>query len=97
MKLPQIPDDDADFTPDLARKIIAQYQELLMGSGSSDLEAAFTEACDEAGCEYDNEALLRAIAKLKQENSLLNSQFRNCHIEIGKLRDALLMAGVHRS
>ena len=30
MKLPQIPDDDADFTPDLARKIIAQYHELLL-------------------------------------------------------------------
>jgi hypothetical protein len=27
--LPEIPDDDADFTPDLARKIIAKYQELL--------------------------------------------------------------------
>lgn len=63
--LPQIPDDDADFTPDLARKIIAQYQGLLR--------------------------------KKVQENSLLESQFRNCHIEIGKLRDALLMAGVTRS
>jgi hypothetical protein len=63
----------------------------------SDLESAFTEACDEAGCEYNNEALLQAIAKLKQENSLLKSQFRNCHIEIGKLRNALLTAGVSRS
>lgn len=24
--LPKIPDDDADFTPDLARRIIAEYQ-----------------------------------------------------------------------
>lgn len=29
MKLPDIPDDDADFTPDLARKIIEKYQDLL--------------------------------------------------------------------
>lgn len=29
MILPQIPDEDADFTPDMARKIIAKYQELL--------------------------------------------------------------------
>lgn len=63
----------------------------------SDLEASFTEACDEAGCAYDNEALLQAIHKLKQENSLLKSQFRNCHIEIAKLRKALLVAGVARS
>ncbi|HEY1980715.1 MAG TPA: hypothetical protein VGH13_11560 [Xanthobacteraceae bacterium] len=26
---PEIPDDDADFTPDLARKIIAKYHEIL--------------------------------------------------------------------
>lgn len=65
MNLPQIPDDDSDFTPDMARKIVAQYQELLR--------------------------------KKVQEISLLESQFRNCHIEIGKLRDALLMAGVPHS
>jgi hypothetical protein len=29
--LPELPDDDADFTPYLARKIIAKYQELLRG------------------------------------------------------------------
>lgn len=29
MKMPSIPDNDADFTPELARKIIAKYQELL--------------------------------------------------------------------
>lgn len=63
----------------------------------TDLEAAFTEACDEAGCAYDNEALLQAIHKLKQENSLLKSQFRNCHIEIAKLRNALLVSGVSRT
>lgn len=28
-KLPELPDDDADFTPDLARKIIAKYQALV--------------------------------------------------------------------
>lgn len=27
--LPEIPDDDADFTPDLARKIIAKYQDYI--------------------------------------------------------------------
>lgn len=33
--LPDIPDDDADFTPDLARKIIAKYQQLLRAVGGS--------------------------------------------------------------
>jgi hypothetical protein len=28
-ELPELPDDDADFTPDLARKIIAKYQEII--------------------------------------------------------------------
>lgn len=30
--LPAIPDNDADFTPDLARKIIAKYQQMLAAS-----------------------------------------------------------------
>lgn len=64
---------------------------------ASDADVAFREACDEAGCAYDNEALLQSIAKLKQENSLLKSQFRNCHIEIANLRNALLSAGVSHS
>ena len=29
MDLPQIPDNDADFTPELARNIIAQYQKII--------------------------------------------------------------------
>ncbi|WP_439398453.1 hypothetical protein ACRQ5Q_14400 [Bradyrhizobium sp. PMVTL-01] len=29
LEMPQIPDDDADFTPDLTRKIIAQYQKII--------------------------------------------------------------------
>lgn len=37
--LPPIPDDDADFTPDLARKIIAKYQAIL-ASGLVPDEAA---------------------------------------------------------
>lgn len=65
MELPRIPDDDTDFTPDLARKIIEEYRRLLL--------------------------------KQAQENRLLQSQFRNCHLEIKNLRDALLMAGVERS
>lgn len=63
----------------------------------SDIEIAFKEACDEAQCEYDNEALVQAIARLKNENSRLKSQFNNCHIEISKLRNALLSAGVSHS
>lgn len=31
-ELPTVPDNDSDFTPDLARKIIAKYQELLQRS-----------------------------------------------------------------
>lgn len=33
--LPVLPDDDADFTPYLARKIIAKYQELLRGAAQA--------------------------------------------------------------
>jgi hypothetical protein len=29
MALPEIPDDDRDFTPELARKIIGKYQEII--------------------------------------------------------------------
>jgi hypothetical protein len=32
----------------------------------SDIERAFQDACDEAGCAYDNEALLEAIHALKE-------------------------------
>jgi hypothetical protein len=32
----------------------------------SDIERAFRDACDEAGCAYDNEALLEAIQALKE-------------------------------
>jgi hypothetical protein len=32
----------------------------------SDIERAFRDACDEAGCAYDNEALLEAIHALKE-------------------------------
>lgn len=35
--LPEIPDDDADFTPDLARKIIATYQSFLHPDGRDKL------------------------------------------------------------
>jgi hypothetical protein len=37
---------------------------------AGDLERAFTDACDEAGCAYDNEALLQAIADLKVQATL---------------------------
>ena len=32
---PQLPDDDADFTPELARKIIRIYQSMLSASGGN--------------------------------------------------------------
>lgn len=35
-----------------------------------DLERVFTDACDEAGCPYDNEALLEAISDLKARAAL---------------------------
>lgn len=44
---------------DTANKILA------LRAGPSDIERAFTDACDEAGCAYDNEALLQAISDLK--------------------------------
>lgn len=34
----------------------------------SDIERAFQDACDEAGCAYDNEALLEAIHALKERS-----------------------------
>jgi hypothetical protein len=34
----------------------------------SDIERAFRDACDEAGCAYDNEALLEAIHALKERS-----------------------------
>jgi hypothetical protein len=37
----------------------------------SDFERAFRDACDEAGCEYDNEALLVAIANLTSYPDML--------------------------
>jgi hypothetical protein len=40
----------------------------------SDIERAFQDACDEAGCAYDNEALLEAIHALKER----------CQAEIAK-------------
>ena len=48
--LPEIPDDDADFTPDLARKIIAKYQEMLSWQADKiaeldDLRHAQSPAC----------------------------------------------------
>ena len=39
MDLPAVPDDDADFTPELARKIVRAYQELLRRQTSSDPNA----------------------------------------------------------
>ena len=39
MILPEIPHDDADFTPDLARKIVAKYQ-VIIAMRNSDLAEA---------------------------------------------------------
>jgi hypothetical protein len=48
--LPELPDDDADFTPYLARKIIAKYQELLRGvaqpPSTADAEREWTRLND---------------------------------------------------
>lgn len=41
--LPEIPDDDKDFTPDLARKIIAAYQAMILISDDSDLGDAHAD------------------------------------------------------
>jgi hypothetical protein len=48
--LPELPDDDADFTPYLARKIIAKYQEILRGAAqppsTADAEREWTRLND---------------------------------------------------
>jgi hypothetical protein len=41
-----------------------------------DRDRVFTEACDEAGCAYDNEALLKAIADLKAGLQRMTGAFR---------------------
>lgn len=43
--LPEIPDNDADFTPDLARKIIAKYQQMLSATTISCSGKDITIAC----------------------------------------------------
>ncbi len=45
MQLPEIPDDDADFTPDLARKIVGRYQEIITNclSAQSNTHDAYRE------------------------------------------------------
>jgi hypothetical protein len=59
--LPELPDDDADFTPYLARKIIAKYQELLRGVAQQARPSAFLAwAVDMFG----------PIAKLRSERLL---------------------------
>lgn len=52
-ELPKIPDDDADFTPELARKIIAKYQELLRRHAQCKLDPQAIQAIleDEIYCD----------------------------------------------
>lgn len=47
--LPAIPDDDADFTPDLARKIIAKYQQLLASPAQSLRKLGWLETFTDRG------------------------------------------------
>jgi hypothetical protein len=42
---------------------------------ASDFEQVFRDACDEAGCEYDNEALLSSIANLTSYADMLWAWF----------------------
>lgn len=58
----------------------------------NDFEMAFSEACDEAGCRHDNEALLEAIAGFKKEIGRQRNALSNCHQEIARLRTELLCA-----
>jgi hypothetical protein len=56
VKLPEIPDDDSDFTPDLARQIVAKYQELIRRLAAP---AAIDHAPDHGGLSADDEAAIR--------------------------------------
>jgi hypothetical protein len=48
-------------------QLIAELSERAVPqTAPSDIERAFQDACDEAGCAYDNEALLEAIHALKE-------------------------------
>jgi hypothetical protein len=50
-ELPALPDNDADFTPDLARKIIAKYRALLRASPSSaSMEGLARLSASEVAC-----------------------------------------------
>lgn len=58
LALPELPDNDADFTPDLARKIIAKYQELLRAAASQAEAAPVTTAsCSLCGRPFNEHSL----------------------------------------
>ncbi len=48
--LPTIPDEDADFTPDLARKIIGKYQEIIARYGLHTWDCDFNDSRGERPC-----------------------------------------------
>jgi hypothetical protein len=48
------------------RALYARPERTEPQTAPSDIERAFQDACDEAGCAYDNEALLEAIHALKE-------------------------------
>lgn len=54
--LPSIPEDDADFTPDLARKIIAKYQQMLASRGGDvrEIQAVINEMIEVATGDDDS-------------------------------------------
>lgn len=66
--LPVIPDEDSDFTPDLARKIVAKYQALLETQAKALSEAETLAFRLNSGEELqslmrlNNEVLTRALA-----------------------------------
>lgn len=60
MDLPKIPDDDADFTPELGRKIIAQYQTMLR---DAEAERIALERQLEEQPEYILRAFLRSVTR----------------------------------
>jgi hypothetical protein len=96
-ELPTIPDDDADFTPDLARKIIAKYQELLHRSSelSDDrvsreemLEAMREQRINLGGMHDKTLAELKRVREVAAEEiNRLEGEVRSLRIDNARLRD----------
>lgn len=72
---PAIPDDDADFTPDLARKIIAKYQSLIPPPDQAGRDPATIEAVADSadfGPAYDGEDFVTLTFRVRKDQQAIS-------------------------